>query len=401
MKLNDIIALDKQYYMNTFGDRTPIAFERGDGTTLYDIDGNAYTDLFAGIAVTSLGYNHPKVTAALIAQAQKLWHTSNLYYVPVQSRLAKLLIDNSCADRVFFSNSGAEANEGAMKLALKHFYKKGIDRHEIITVANSFHGRTIATVKATGQPKYQAPYAPILPTGIINVAFGDLAALKAAIGPHTAAIMLEVIQGEGGVFPAGEEYLKAIRKLCDENGCLLIFDEIQVGLCRTGKLFSFEHYGIEPDIFTLAKALGNGVPIGAFLAKGEVADAFDPGDHGSTYAGGPLVCAAAEATIEVMLFDNIARQAADTGAWLKAQLQAVQAQFPSIIQEVRGMGLLIGLGLSSDVPAASLLTPLRQKGYIVGTAAANTLRLAPPLIIEKSALEGFIEALKEVLGTLT
>ena len=272
MNLNEIRALDEQYYMNTFGKRLPVAFDHGQGVTLYDTEGRAYTDFFAGIAVNALGYNHPAVTKAIVEQAGKVCHTSNLYYIEPQAKLAKLLCENSFADKVFLGNSGAEANEGAMKLAVKYFYEKGEDRYEILTARNSFHGRTLATIAATGQEKYQKPYAKLLPACVRNVPFGDLAALRAAATPHTAAVMLEVIQAEGGVVVGEADYIQGVRALCDELGLLLIVDEVQTGMGRCGALFAHELYGIVPDIMTLAKALGGGVPIGAVLAKAEVAD---------------------------------------------------------------------------------------------------------------------------------
>ena len=273
MNLNEIRALDEQYYMNTFGKRLPVAFDHGQGVTLYDTEGRAYTDFFAGIAVNALGYNHPAVTKAIVEQAGKVCHTSNLYYIEPQAKLAKLLCENSFADKVFLGNSGAEANEGAMKLAVKYFYEKGEDRYEILTARNSFHGRTLATIAATGQEKYQKPYAKLLPACVRNVPFGDLAALRAAATPHTAAVMLEVIQAEGGVVVGEADYIQGVRALCDELGLLLIVDEVQTGMGRCGALFAHELYGIVPDIMTLAKALGGGVPIGAVLAKADVVEA--------------------------------------------------------------------------------------------------------------------------------
>ena len=261
MNLNEIRALDEQYYMNTFGKRLPVAFDHGQGVTLYDTEGRAYTDFFAGIAVNALGYNHPAVTKAIVEQAGKVCHTSNLYYIEPQAKLAKLLCENSFADKVFLGNSGAEANEGAMKLAVKYFYEKGEDRYEILTARNSFHGRTLATIAATGQEKYQKPYAKLLPACVRNVPFGDLAALRAAATPHTAAVMLEVIQAEGGVIVGEADYIQGVRALCDELGLLLIVDEVQTGMGRCGALFAHELYGIVPDIMTLAKALGGGVTI--------------------------------------------------------------------------------------------------------------------------------------------
>lgn len=396
MNLSQIKALDEQYYMNTFGTRLPVAFDHGQGVTLYDTDGKAYTDFFAGIAVNSLGYAHPAIVQAMVQQIQKLCHTSNLYYVEPQAKLAQLLVENTFADKVFFGNSGAEANEGCMKLACKYFYEKGEDRWGIISASNSFHGRTIATIAATGQPKYQAPYQPLLPQGVVNVAFNDLDAIKAAITPHTAAVMLEVIQAEGGVILGDVEYIKAVRDLCDEQGLLLIFDEVQTGMGRCGKLFAHEIYGVTPDIMSVAKALGNGMPIGAVLAKAEVAAAFHPGDHGSTFGGNALACATGLAVLQTMLDEDISAKAAKTGEYLMAALKQLKAE-KSCIADVRGAGLLIGIELASDVAAGGVVGALLEKGFVVGTAAGNVLRLLPPLIIEEKHCDALVAALREVL----
>ena len=394
MNLNEIRALDEQYYMNTFGKRLPVAFDHGQGVTLYDTEGRAYTDFFAGIAVNALGYNHPAVTKAIVEQAGKVCHTSNLYYIEPQAKLAKLLCENSFADKVFLGNSGAEANEGAMKLAVKYFYEKGEDRYEILTARNSFHGRTLATIAATGQEKYQKPYAKLLPACVRNVPFGDLAALRAAATPHTAAVMLEVIQAEGGVVVGEADYIQGVRALCDELGLLLIVDEVQTGMGRCGALFAHELYGIVPDIMTLAKALGGGVPIGAVLAKAEVAAAFHPGDHGSTFGGNPLACAAAQ----TLLSEDLPAKAKKTGAHLKAQLQAVAKKHPAAVLDVRGEGLLLGIALAQDLPAGEVVAKLLEKGFVTGTAAGNVLRLLPPLILEEADCGALCRALDEVLG---
>lgn len=398
MNLNEIRALDEQYYMNTFGKRLPVAFDHGQGVTLYDTEGRAYTDFFAGIAVNALGYNHPAVTKAIVEQAGKVCHTSNLYYIEPQAKLAKLLCENSFADKVFLGNSGAEANEGAMKLAVKYFYEKGEDRYEILTARNSFHGRTLATIAATGQEKYQKPYAKLLPACVRNVPFGDLAALRAAATPHTAAVMLEVIQAEGGVVVGEADYIQGVRTLCDELGLLLIVDEVQTGMGRCGALFAHELYGIVPDIMTLAKALGGGVPIGAVLAKAEVAAAFHPGDHGSTFGGNPLACAAALAVVQTLLSEDLPAKARKTGAHLKAQLQAVAEKHPAAILDVRGEGLLLGIALAQDVAAGEVVAKLLEKGFVTGTAAGNVLRLLPPLILEEADCGALCRALDEVLG---
>ena len=397
MNLNEIRALDEQYYMNTFGKRLPVAFDHGQGVTLYDTEGRAYTDFFAGIAVNALGYNHPAVTKAIVEQAGKVCHTSNLYYIEPQAKLAKLLCENSFADKVFLGNSGAEANEGAMKLAVKYFYEKGEDRYEILTARNSFHGRTLATIAATGQEKYQKPYAKLLPACVRNVPFGDLAALRAAATPHTAAVMLEVIQAEGGVIVGEMDYIQGVRALCDELGLLLIVDEVQTGMGRCGALFAHELYGIVPDIMTLAKALGGGVPIGAVLAKAEVAAAFTPGTTARPSAATPWPRGGAGGGADPA-FRGPARKGQEDGAYLKAQLQAVAKKHPAAVLDVRGEGLLLGIALAQDVAAGEVVAKLLEKGFVTGTAAGNVLRLLPPLILEEADCGALCRALDEVLG---
>ena len=396
MNLSDIKALDSQHFLGVFGERCPVCFTRGEGCTLYDQDGKAYTDLFAGIAVNALGYNHPAVTDAIIAQAKTgILHTSNLYYVEPQAELAALLCEHTFADRVFFGNSGAEANEGALKLARKYFYAQNSGRYKIISADHSFHGRTLATVAATGHDYYQAPYRPLLPQGLFQVPYNDLDALKAAIDDETAAILLEPMQGEGGVTPADPEYLKAVRALCDEHGILLIFDEVQTGVHRTGSLYCYQQYGVVPDIMTSAKGLGCSVAIGAVLASEKVASAIAPGDHGSTFGGNTFACAVSLSAMRYMLAHDFSAIAKEKGAYLMNALRGIEG---GKIVEVRGMGLLIGVQLVESCPAGALMRKLLEKGFVVGTAAGNVLRLAPPLIIEPSELDAFIAALKEVLA---
>ena len=395
MNLSDIKSLDSQHFLGVFGERCPVCFVRGEGSTLYDQDGKAYVDLFAGIAVNALGYNHPAVTDALIAQAKSgVLHTSNLYYVEPQAKLAALLCQNTFADRVFFANSGAEANEGAMKLACKYFYAQGQNRYKIVSADHSFHGRTIATVAATGHDYYQAPYRPLLPQGITQVPYNDLDALRAAVDGETAAILLEPMQGEGGVTPADKAYLEAVRALCDETGTLLIFDEVQTGVCRTGSFYCYEQYGVTPDIMTSAKGLGCGVAIGAILAKEEVASKISIGDHGSTFGGNTLACAVALSAVSYLLENDYSAIAKEKGAYLANAIRAIGSDK---ILEVRGMGMLIGIQLPQDVPAGALMKKLLARGFIAGTAAGNVLRLAPPLVITKDEMDAFVAALAEEL----
>ena len=392
MNLNEIRALDEQYYMNTFGKRLPVAFDHGQGVTLYDTEGRAYTDFFAGIAVNALGYNHPAVTKAIVEQAGKVCHTSNLYYIEPQAKLAKLLCENSFADKVFLGNSGAEANEGAMKLAVKYFYEKGEDRYEILTARNSFHGRTLATIAATGQEKYQKPYAKLLPPCVRNVPFGDLAALRAAATPHTAAVMLEVIQAEGGVIVGEADYIQGVRALCDELGLLLIVDEVQTGMGRCGALFAHELYGIVPDIMTLAKALGGGVPIGAVLAKAEVAAAFHPGDHGSTFGANPIAAAAGNVVLDT-LTDEFLEEVRQKGQYLREKIEAMDSPYTN---GVRGLGMMLGVGVQG-MTHKELCAKLRDAGLLCLTAGGDTLRLLPPLVITKEEMDEGLAIMAQVM----
>lgn len=395
MNLNQIIEMDKKYFMNTFGNRTPVCFEYGKGINLWDLNGKKYVDFFAGIAVSALGHSHPRLISAIKEQAEKLIHCSNLYYIESQAKLAKMLVENSCADKVFFSNSGAESNEGAIKLAKIYFHKKGMhSKHEIITLDNSFHGRTLATVAATGQKKYQEPYTPITP-GFIHVPINDLGALQNAITDRTCAIMLEPIQGESGVYPVTLEYMKSVRELCDKQGILLIFDEIQTGLGRTGKLFAYQHFGVEPDIFTLAKVLGGGFPVGAVCAKDFVAEAFEPGDHGSTYGGNPLACAVGLASLETIISENLVENSERMGAYFRAKLKKLSEKYPQISQ-IRGKGLMIGIEFSIG-KAKEIKDQCFDQGYLVGNVGSYILRILPPLIITTEDIDGFINTLDGIL----
>lgn len=398
MNINEIKHLDKSYFMNTFGDRSPVCFEYGKGINLWDINQKKYYDFLGGIAVNVLGHSHPKLVNAIKEQADKIMHCSNLYYIESQSKLAKLLVENSCADKVFFANSGAEANEGAVKLARIYFYKKGIpQKYEIITLENSFHGRTLATLAATGQEKYHKPYKPLTP-GFTSVPLNDIDALEKAINDSTCAVMLEPIQGESGVNPVTQEYIQKVRKLCDDKDILLIFDEVQTGIGRTGKLFGYQHLNVEPDIFTLAKALGGGVPIGAVCAKDFVANAFEPGDHGSTFGGNPLACSAALAVMNVVLNDNLVENSYNVGSYFMEKLNELSNK-RSIIAEVRGKGLMIGIQLSKDI-ARQVKDKCFEKGYLIGSVGNSVLRLLPPLIITKQDVDDMVEMLDNVLGEI-
>lgn len=395
MDINEIIQLDKKYFMNTFGDRTPVCFQYGKGINLWDTTGKKYYDLLGGIAVSAVGHSHPKLVNAIKEQAEKFIHCSNLYYIEPQAKLAKILVENSCADKVFFANSGAEANEGAIKLARIYFKKKGMpEKFEIITLDKSFHGRTLATIAATGQDKYQKPYCPLTPS-FLKVPINDLGALEKAINGSTCAVMIEPIQGESGVNLTTVEYMKGVRKLCDEKGIFLIFDEVQSGLGRTGKLFSYEHFDVEPDIFTLAKALGGGFPIGALCAKDHVASAFEPGDHGSTFGGNPLACAAGLAVMEIMLGEKLVENSNNMGDYLIEKLTQLSKKHAKIT-EVRGKGLMIGMQFDCEM-APEVKNKCFDKGYLVGTVGKNILRVLPPLIITKEDIDSFVTTLDDIM----
>jgi acetylornithine/N-succinyldiaminopimelate aminotransferase len=390
----ETVALTDQYIMKTYG-RLPIAFVRGEGCRLWDADGKAYLDFLAGIAVLGPGHCHPKVVAAIREQAGQIMHTSNLFQIEPQANLAKLLVEHSCADKAFFCNSGAEANETAIKLARKWAgLHLGEGQRTIITALHSFHGRTLAAVTATGQPKYHQPFAP-LPGGFDYVPYNDFAALQAKVDDTVCAIMLEPIIAEGGVLVPSVEYIQNVRQLCDDQGILLILDEVQTGLGRTGKLFGYEHFGIEPDIFTLAKTLGGGFPIGACLAKDGVASAFEPGNHASTFGGNHLACAAGIAAVSVIIEDDLAGNAAAMGAFLTEQLLAMKAEMP-LVAGVRGMGLLLGLELSAP-KGTQLEAACRERGLIVNKLQDQLLRLAPPLVLTQAEAEEALGVLREAM----
>jgi len=387
--------IEHQYYMRTFN-RQPLVLVRGEGARVFDESGKSYLDMVAGLAVNVLGHCHPAVVEAITHQARTLIHTTNLYYTIPQLQLAELLIDNSPADRVFFANSGAEANEGALKLARKWGRQNRNGAYEVITAENSFHGRTLATLAATGQPKYHKPFEP-MPAGFTSVPYNDLDALKAATGPQTCAVMLEVVQGESGVHLATREYLEGVRKWCDEQGLLLIFDEIQAGMGRTGKFLSFENYGVEPDIFTLAKGLAGGVPIGAFLAK-EASAVFQPGDHGSTFGGSPLACAAGVATMKTIFAEHLAEHSAEEGRYLLDGLRALQAKH-DIIETTRGIGLMVAFDLKAD-QAGQVVAKALEAGLILNNTGPRTIRMVPPLIIGHAEADEALATIDRVLGTL-
>jgi len=374
--------------------RFPITLVKGQGSWLWDDRGNRYLDFMSGLAVTNLGHAPAKVKEALVKQLDELWHASNLFRIPGQEEAAKLLTANSHAGAVFFCNSGAEANEAAIKLARRYHRKVlGNGRYEIITFKQSFHGRTLATLTATGQDKVKDGFDP-LPPGFVTVPLHDEQALRAAITDWTAAVMIEMVQAEGGVIPVDPAFVKAIARLCEEQGLLLIVDEVQTGMGRTGKLFAFQHYGIEPDIFTLAKGLGSGFPVGAMLAKRKLAEAFGPGSHASTFGGTPIAMAAVKATIEMMLADNIPQRAAESGEYLKARLREKLAGCP-IVREVRGLGLIVGIECAE--PVAELVSEIHRRGLLVVTAGPNVIRLLPNLLVTREEIDLAVDILAGVL----
>lgn len=377
--------------------RFPVVITKGKGCSLWDIEGKKYIDFVSGIAVCNLGHAHPKISEALSKQADLLLHVSNLYYTEPQTELASLLTENSFADRVFFCNSGAEANEAAIKLARKYFKDRGeSNRYRIVTMEKSFHGRTMGTLSATGQDKIRKGFEPIL-EGFDYIPFNDIDALRKSIGPSTCAVLLEPIQGEGGVRCPDPDYLKAVRHLCDQTDVLLIFDEIQTGMGRTGKLFAYEHFGIEPDIMTLAKALANGLPIGAMLACEEVAEAFGPGAHASTFGGTPIITAASVQVVKVLLEENIIHHCAKMGAYLKERLLGLKSNHELIV-DVRGMGLLLGMKLK--IEGDNVVNSCMEKGFLINCIQGNILRFIPPLIVEKEEIDALIECLDEIFLNL-
>ncbi len=391
-KSEEWISIEQKYYAQTVR-RQPVVLVRGQGTRVWDADGKEYLDFVAGWAVNNLGHSHPVITQAIVEQAGTLIQTSNQFFTVPQLMLAELLIDNSCLDRVFFGNSGAEANEGALKLARRYGKLNRDGAYEVITAFNSFHGRTMATVAATGQPHYQEPFQPLLP-GFVHVDFNDVEAIMNATTDQTAAVMLEPVQGEGGVNIPDDDYLQRVREWCDRNGLLLILDEIQTGMGRLGSLFGYQEYGVEPDVITLAKGLGYGVPIGAFLSK-EAAMALVPGDHGSTIGGNPLTTAAAYAGTKFLIDNDIPAQVKILETHLLDQLNQLKARF-SFITEVRIKGLLAAIYFDSDI-SGQVLTLANQAGLLLNGVRPNAVRFMPPLTVTAEEIDEAMERLEEAL----
>ena len=381
MTTQEIIAQEQQYVMQTYK-RFPIALTKGEGVRVWDNDGKCYLDFLAGIAVNALGYNHPAIRETIHKQADGLIHTSNLFYTQNQIALAKQMAEYSGLDCAFYCNSGAEANEGAFKLARK--WGKG--RYEIITALQSFHGRTLATITATGQTKYQQGFAP-LPSGFTYVPFNDLAAITQAIRPETVAILLEAVQGEGGIQVAAPDYLEGVAQLCRERNILLMFDEVQAGMGRTGKLFAFQHYNVRPDVVTVAKGLGAGFPIGMMLARREVAAAFEPGNHASTFGGGEFVTGVALTFVRLLMQEGLLEHVVKMGELLLARLNALKDRYPALIADARGLGLMAGLQFADAIPAADVSAKLRENGLLTAMAGGNVVRFVPPLILQPADID--------------
>ena len=385
MTTAEIKDMASKYIINTYGER-PISIVRGEGAYVWDAEGKRYLDFVAGIATNNVGHCHPKVVEAITNQARKLMHVSNLYYIEPQARLAKRLVELSFADKCFFCNSGAEANEAAIKLARKYSKENlGEGKFEIITMLQSFHGRTITTVTATGQEKYHKGFEPLAP-GFKYVPFNDLKAVEDAITENTCAVMVEPIQVEGGINMPGDGYLPGLRSLCDKKNLLLIFDEVQTAMGRLGKLFGYEVYNAEPDVMTMAKALGGGAPIGCMATKADIAESLTPGSHASTFGGNPLVCSAALASLNTIVDEKLPENAQRMGAYLMEKLRPLKGKFP-VIKEIRGRGLIIGVEL--NVEGKDLVNECMNAGLILNCIGASVIRFVPPLIInEEHADEG-------------
>lgn len=391
-----IYAVDKADYLPVFA-RYQIVLDHGDGVNVYDTAGKKYIDFLGGIAVNVLGHGNKELVKAIADQAARMIHVSNLYYTEAQATAAEKLVKLSGLNRAFFANSGAEANEGAIKLARKYTHQKDAEKSTIITAWHSFHGRTLATLTATAQPKYQEGFGP-LPAAFDYVTYGDLAELEAKMNDKVSAVMLETIQGEGGVYVPSAEYLKGVRALCDKYGALLIFDEIQCGIGRTGSFFAYDGFGVKPDIVTLAKGLAGGVPIGAVITTEEVASALHPGDHGTTFGGNPLACAAANVVLDTVAAPAFLQKVARLGDYFTAELKKLAAKYPGLIKEVRGKGLMLGAELTRDDIGRDIVNDVLANGAIINCTAGNVLRFVPPLIITEADIDAVLACVDKALA---
>ncbi|ADY73419.1 Acetylornithine/succinyldiaminopimelate aminotransferase [Desulfurobacterium thermolithotrophum DSM 11699] len=389
----NVFEKTENFVMKTYN-RFSVNFVKGEGCWLYDDKDKKYLDMLAGIAVCNLGHCHPTVSDAICEQARKLIHVSNLFHIETQAELAELICKNSFGEKVFFCNSGAEANEGAIKLARRYGTEKNPEKYEIVAFRQSFHGRTMAAVSITGQGKYNEGFGPML-RGVKFAEFNNLDSVKEVVSDKTAGIIVEPIQGEGGIVPADKDFLLGLRKIADEIDAILIFDEVQTGIGRTGKLFAYQHYGIEPDVMTLAKALGNGVPIGAIVAKGKAADVLKPGLHASTFGGNPLATRAGIEVIKIVSDEEFLKEVERKGKYLAKKLEELKGEFSEIINFVRGKGLM--LGAVCKIPCSDIVKLALEKGLIINCTAGNVLRFVPPLVITEDEIDYGIKILKEVL----
>ena len=389
-----IIEETEKYYLPVFG-RYPMVMELGQGCRVWDNEGNEYVDAFAGIAVNSLGYNHPVLVKAISEQASKLMHCSNLYYTEIQAKALRVVAEATGMDRIFFANCGAEGNEGAMKLARKYVVSKAPTKYKIISADESFHGRTFDTLAATGHDYYHVGYGPLSP-GHVLVPYGDIKALEAQMDDDVCAVLLEPIQGEGGVHVPPDEYLQQVRALCDKHDALLIFDEVQTGVARTGKWFAYMHSGVKPDILTFAKGIGGGFPVAGFAVPERLAHVFKPGDHGGTFGGNPLACAAVYATLTTIKSEGLVDKVAEKGEYFKNELRKLQEKYPDKVTDVRGCGLMLGMEVAGE--GKPIVESCLANNVIVNCTAGNVIRIVPPLIISKEEIDIVVAALDKALA---
>lgn len=389
-----IIEETEKYYLPVFG-RYPMVMELGQGCRVWDNEGNEYVDAFAGIAVNSLGYNHPVLVKAISEQAAKLMHCSNLYYTEIQAKALRVVAEATGMDRIFFANCGAEGNEGAMKLARKYGVSKAPTKYKIISADESFHGRTFDTLAATGHDYYHVGYGPLSP-GHVLVPYGDIKALEAQMDDDVCAVLLEPIQGEGGVHVPSDEYLQKVRALCDKHDALLIFDEVQTGVARTGKWFAYMHSGVKPDILTFAKGIGGGFPVAGFAVPERLAHVFKPGDHGGTFGGNPLACAAVYATLTTIKSEGLVDKVAEKGEYFKNKLRKLQEKYPDKVTDVRGCGLMLGMEVAGE--GKPIVESCLANNVIVNCTAGNVIRIVPPLIISREEIDIVVAALDKALA---
>lgn len=394
MDKKTIIEETEKYYLPVFG-RYQMVMELGQGCRVWDNEGNEYVDAFAGIAVNSLGYNHPVLVKAISEQAAKLMHCSNLYYTEIQAKALRVVAEATGMDRIFFANCGAEGNEGAMKLARKYGVSKAPTKYKIISADESFHGRTFDTLAATGHDYYHVGYGPLSP-GHVLVPYGDIKALEAQMDDDVCAVLLEPIQGEGGVHVPPDEYLQQVRALCDKHDALLIFDEVQTGVARTGKWFAYMHSGVKPDILTFAKGIGGGFPVAGFAVPERLANVFKPGDHGGTFGGNPLACAAVYATLTTIKSEGLVDKVAEKGEYFKNELRKLQEKYPDKVTDVRGCGLMLGMEVAGE--GKPIVESCLANNVIVNCTAGNVIRIVPPLIISKEEIDIVVAALDKALA---